>query len=37
VRKKAGTGQPPGTVVEMRPNAGTVVASGSTVRLVIAK
>jgi len=37
VRQKAGTGQPPGTVVEMRPNAGTVVAGRSTVRLVIAK
>lgn len=37
VRQKAGTGQPPGTVLETRPDAGTVVASGSTVLLVIAK
>ena len=33
---KAGTGQDPGTVVRMLPDAGTVVASGSTVLLVIA-
>jgi serine/threonine-protein kinase len=37
VRQKAGTGQPPGTVVRMVPDAGTTVASGSTVLLVIAK
>ena len=37
VAKKGGTGQPPGTVVRMVPDAGTEVASGSTVLLVIAK
>ena len=37
VKQKAGTGQPPGTVLETRPDAGTVVDSGSTVILVIAK
>jgi len=37
VKQKGGTGQPPGTVVEMVPEAGTVVASGSKVLLVIAK
>ncbi len=37
VRQKGGTGQPPGTVVRMVPDAGTEVASGSTVLLVIAK
>jgi beta-lactam-binding protein with PASTA domain len=37
VKQKGGTGQPPGTVVEMVPDAGTVVASGSKVLLVIAK
>jgi beta-lactam-binding protein with PASTA domain/predicted Ser/Thr protein kinase len=35
-RLKSGTGQDPGTVVGMLPDAGTVVASGSTVLLVIA-
>ncbi len=35
-RMKSGTGQDPGTVVGMLPDAGTVVASGSTVLLVIA-
>ena len=37
VKQKGGTGQPPGTVVKMVPNAGVVVASGSTVLLIIAK
>jgi len=37
VKQKGGAGQPPGTVVMMVPDAGTVVASGSTVLLVIAK
>jgi len=37
VKQKGGTGEPPGTVVEMVPDAGTVVASGSKVLLVIAK
>lgn len=37
VKQKGGTGQPPGTVVEIVPDAGTVVASGSKVLLVIAK
>ncbi|MCX6363824.1 MAG: Stk1 family PASTA domain-containing Ser/Thr kinase [Actinobacteria bacterium] len=37
VRQKVGTGQPPGTVVRMVPDAGTEVASGSTVLLIIAK
>jgi len=35
-KKKLGTGQPPGTVVSVRPDAGTMVAEGSTVLLVIA-
>jgi beta-lactam-binding protein with PASTA domain/predicted Ser/Thr protein kinase len=37
VKQRGGTGQPPGTVLEMVPDAGTVVASGSKVLLVIAK
>jgi len=37
VHQKGGTGQPPGTVVSMVPDAGNVVDSGSTVLLVIAK
>jgi beta-lactam-binding protein with PASTA domain/predicted Ser/Thr protein kinase len=37
VKQKGGTGQPPGTVVRMVPDAGTDVANGSTVLLVIAK
>jgi serine/threonine-protein kinase len=37
VKQLAGTSQPPGTVVQMVPDAGTVVDSGSTVVLVIAK
>jgi serine/threonine-protein kinase len=37
VKQKGGTGQPPGTVVSMVPDAGTAVADGSTVLLVIAK
>ena len=36
-KQKGGTGQPPGTVVKMVPDAGTEVASGSTVLLIIAK
>jgi serine/threonine-protein kinase len=36
-KQKGGTGQPPGTVVGMQPDAGTIVPSGSTVTLVIAK
>ena len=36
-RQKAGTGQEPGTVVNIRPDAGTLVPTGSTVLLVIAK
>jgi serine/threonine-protein kinase len=36
-RQKAGTGAEPGTVVNIRPDAGTVVAEGSTVLLIIAK
>ncbi len=35
-RQKANTGQQPGTVVKIRPDAGTVVPEGSTVLLVIA-
>jgi serine/threonine-protein kinase len=35
-RQKANTGQEPGTVVKIRPDAGTVVPEGSTVLLVIA-
>jgi beta-lactam-binding protein with PASTA domain len=35
-REKANTGQQPGTVVKIRPDAGTVVPAGSTVLLVIA-
>jgi beta-lactam-binding protein with PASTA domain len=35
-RQKANTGQEPGTVVKIRPDAGTVVPAGSTVLLVIA-
>jgi serine/threonine-protein kinase len=37
VRQKGGTGQPPGTVVRMVPDAGTEADVGSTVTLVIAK
>jgi len=37
IKQLAGTGQTAGTVVQMVPDAGTVVASGSTVLLVIAK
>jgi beta-lactam-binding protein with PASTA domain len=37
VKKKGGTGQPPGTVVLVSPDAGTVVPAGSTVTLTIAK
>jgi beta-lactam-binding protein with PASTA domain/predicted Ser/Thr protein kinase len=37
VKQKGGTGQPPGTVVSMVPDAGTAVADGSTVLLIIAK
>jgi eukaryotic-like serine/threonine-protein kinase len=36
-KQKAGTGQPPGTVVKVQPDAGTTVPAGSTVVLVIAK
>ncbi len=35
-RQKANTGQQPGTVVNVKPDAGTVVPAGSTVTLVIA-
>jgi serine/threonine-protein kinase len=35
-REKSNTGQQPGTVVKIRPDAGTVVPQGSTVLLVIA-
>ena len=35
-RQQANSGQPPGTVLKIRPDAGTVVQSGSTVLLVIA-
>jgi serine/threonine-protein kinase len=35
-RQKPNTGQPAGTVVNIRPDAGTVVSAGSTVLLVIA-
>jgi serine/threonine-protein kinase len=35
-RQKPNTGQPPGTVVSVRPDAGTMVLEGSTVLLVIA-
>jgi serine/threonine-protein kinase len=35
-RQKPNTGQPPGTVVNVRPDSGTMVPSGSTVLLVIA-
>jgi len=37
VKQKGGTGQPPGTVLETSPGAGTEVPVGSTVILVIAK
>jgi eukaryotic-like serine/threonine-protein kinase len=37
VKMKGGTGQPPGTVVGMVPDAGTSVVSGSTVVLIVAK
>ena len=36
-RQKGGTGQEPGTVVSIKPDAGTVVPEGSTVVLTIAK
>ena len=36
-KHKAGTGQPPGTVVGMDPDAGAEVPSGSTVTLVVAE
>ncbi len=36
-KQKAGTGQPPGTVVGVQPDAGVTVPPGSTVTLVIAK
>jgi beta-lactam-binding protein with PASTA domain/tRNA A-37 threonylcarbamoyl transferase component Bud32 len=36
-RQKGGTGQEPGTVVSVRPDAGTIAPEGSTVVLVIAK
>ena len=36
-REKPNTGQQPGTVVKIRPDAGTVVPAGSTVLLVIAR
>jgi serine/threonine-protein kinase len=36
-KQKAGTGQEPGTVVNIVPDAGTVVPAGSAVTLVIAK
>ncbi len=35
-RQKGGTGQEPGTVVKLKPDAGTVVPEGSTVLLTIA-
>ncbi len=35
-RQKPNTGQEPGTVVKIKPDAGTVVPEGSTVLLVIA-
>ena len=35
-RQKPNTGQQPGTVVNVKPDAGTVVPAGSTVTLVIA-
>jgi beta-lactam-binding protein with PASTA domain len=35
-RQKPNTGQPPGTVVNVRPDTGTTVPAGSTVLLVIA-
>jgi beta-lactam-binding protein with PASTA domain len=37
IKQRPGTGQPQGTVVKMVPDAGTVVAEGSTVVLTIAK
>ncbi len=37
VKQKGGSGQPPGTVVSVSPDTGTVVPSGSTVTLTIAK
>ncbi len=37
VKQKGGTGQPPGTVVKVTPDAGTVLPAGSTVVLTIAK
>ena len=36
-KQKGGSGQPPGTVVKMVPDAGVMVPTGSTVLLVIAK
>ena len=37
IKEKGGTGQPPGTVVKIVPDAGVMVPLGSTVLLVIAK
>ena len=37
IKEKGGTGQPPGTVVKIVPDAGVMVPMGSTVLLVIAK
>ena len=37
IKQKAGTGQPSGTVVKMLPDAGSVVAAGTTVVITIAK
>jgi serine/threonine-protein kinase len=37
IKQRAGTGQPSGTVVKMTPDAGSVVAAGTTVVLTIAK
>jgi serine/threonine-protein kinase len=37
IKQKGGTGQPPGTVVKIVPDAGVMVPLGSTVLLVIAK
>ena len=36
-KQKAGTGQPPGTVVLVSPDTGTVLPTGATVKLTIAK
>ncbi|HEY5388528.1 MAG TPA: PASTA domain-containing protein, partial [Thermoleophilia bacterium] len=37
IKQKGGSGQPPGTVIEVKPNVGEMVPVGSTVLLVIAK